>query len=294
MTTTPYSVLLYIPNLIGYSRVVFTLTSYALILWNAEAYWALATGLYLASFVGDLFDGWVARKLNQTSSFGGVLDMITDRCSTLGFLYILAETYRPVDEALFGDGMPAFRALFLALVLLDISCHWCQMYASLSCGQHHKSEEGNKERNFLVRWFYKYYWFFGYLCVGAEFTYVLLFLLQHVPDHLQGPELYEKPEKEKRGKYGTGRARPDAKRMALFGPTIDFTSRLIKVGQGSFKVGRLHMWNDISGGRTFTQGSTHPSHGTNGRLVDQKFQFGSTQTFRDGGNGTQINLTTHT
>lgn len=178
--TTAGDVLLYIPNVIGYSRVVFTLTSYALVLTDAESYWALATCLYLASFVGDLFDGWVARKLNQTSSFGGVLDMITDRCSTLGFLYILAETYRAVDESL---GAPYFRALFLALILLDISSHWCQMYASLSCGQHHKSEEGNKGRNFLVRWFYKYYWFFGYLCVGAEFTYILLFLLQHVPDH---------------------------------------------------------------------------------------------------------------
>ena len=183
MTTTASDVLLYIPNLIGYSRVVFTLTSFALILWNAESYWALAAVLYLASFVGDLFDGWAARKLNQTSSFGSVLDMITDRCSTLGFLFILAEIYRPVDDA---NGMPCFRALFLALVLLDISSHWCQMYASLSCGQHHKSEEGNKGRNFLVRWFYKYYWFFGYLCVGAEFTYILLFLLQYVPAEAQG------------------------------------------------------------------------------------------------------------
>ena len=183
--TTASDVLLYVPNLIGYSRVVLTLSSYALILWDVETYWGFATWLYLASFVGDLFDGWVARALHQTSSFGGVLDMITDRCSTLGFLYILAEIYRPIDEEQF-NGVPCFRALFLVLILLDISSHWCQMYASLSCGQHHKSEEGNRGRNFLVRWFYKYYWFFGYLCVGAEFTYILLFLLQHVPPQFQG------------------------------------------------------------------------------------------------------------
>jgi hypothetical protein len=48
------------------------------------------------------------------------------------------------------------------------------MHATLALGVHHKSEEGNADKNFLVRWFYRYYWFFGYLCCGAEFTYVLL------------------------------------------------------------------------------------------------------------------------
>jgi hypothetical protein len=49
------------------------------------------------------------------------------------------------------------------------------MHSSLALtGAHHKSLEGNKGKNFLVRWFYQYYWFFGYLCVGAELTYILL------------------------------------------------------------------------------------------------------------------------
>lgn len=183
-TVTAEDVLLYIPNLIGYGRIVCTLVSYALLLSDAPAYWGLATILYLSSFVGDLFDGWAARKLNQTSSFGGVLDMVTDRCSTAGWLYILAAVvYKPVDDAL---GGPYFGGTFLALILLDISSHWCQMYASLSAGgHHHKSEAGNEGRNFLVRWFYKYYWFFGYLCVGAEFTYILLLLQQYAPDAWQ-------------------------------------------------------------------------------------------------------------
>lgn len=50
--------------------------------------------LYLASFVGDLVDGHVARKFNQSSEFGGMLDMITDRCSTLGLLFSLSSEYR--------------------------------------------------------------------------------------------------------------------------------------------------------------------------------------------------------
>ena len=63
------------------------------------------------------------------------------------------------------------------LIILDISSHWCQMYSTTSLRQHHKSEEGNKGRFFLVRWYYLSYPFFGYCCVGAEFTYVAVYIL---------------------------------------------------------------------------------------------------------------------
>lgn len=178
---TANDVLCYIPNLIGYGRVA--LMAAALTLWlsntagDATTVY-LATLFYIAAFAGDLIDGWVARKLHQTSTWGGVLDMVTDRCSTAGLLVVLAtlEAY----------AAPMWRLIYVTLILLDVSSHWCQMYASLACNtdgqQHHKSEEANAGRNFLVRWFYKYYWFFGYLCVGTEFTYILLLLWPYVGD----------------------------------------------------------------------------------------------------------------
>jgi CDP-diacylglycerol--inositol 3-phosphatidyltransferase len=55
------------------------------------------------------------------------------------------------------------------------------MYSTSSLRQHHKSKDGNTGRNFLVRWFYEYYYFFGYLCVGAEFTYILSYATQYTP-----------------------------------------------------------------------------------------------------------------
>jgi CDP-diacylglycerol--inositol 3-phosphatidyltransferase len=173
---SPTDVLLYVPNLIGYSRVLLTLASLVLMLVDSSAYWNIAIFLYIASFVGDLFDGWVARKLQQTSSFGGVLDMMTDRCSTLGLLFVLGNVYQDKQGGVY------WQLTFLGVVLLDISSHWCQMYASLAAGAHHKSAAGNRGRNFLVRWFYQYYYFFGYLCVGAEFTYVLLYVLSFAAD----------------------------------------------------------------------------------------------------------------
>jgi CDP-diacylglycerol--inositol 3-phosphatidyltransferase len=52
------------------------------------------------------------------------------------------------------------------------------MYSTSALGVHHKSDEGNEGRNFLVRWFYKYYYFFGYCCVSAEFTYIIAYVIQ--------------------------------------------------------------------------------------------------------------------
>ena len=66
------------------------------------------------------------------------------------------------------------------LIILDISSHWCQMYSTTSLKQHHKSADGNEGRFFLVRWYYLSYPFFGYCCVGAEFTYVALYILARV------------------------------------------------------------------------------------------------------------------
>lgn len=39
----------------------------------------LCTLVYFISCILDVFDGMAARALNQTSKFGAVLDMVTDR-----------------------------------------------------------------------------------------------------------------------------------------------------------------------------------------------------------------------
>ena len=84
-------------------------------------------------------------------------------------------------------GVPLFQLSFLFLILLDISSHWCQMHSTMMSSvegkqqtRHHKSAESNADRNILVRLYYQYYWFFGYCCVGAEFTYICLYIRQYV------------------------------------------------------------------------------------------------------------------
>jgi phosphatidylglycerophosphate synthase len=89
---TAGDVLVYIPNLIGYLRVALTLTSIVLMICSPD-HWIIAIVCYVASFVGDLFDGMAARKFDQCSSYGGLIDMVTDRCSTAGLLCVLSREY---------------------------------------------------------------------------------------------------------------------------------------------------------------------------------------------------------
>lgn len=64
VVVTPEDVLVYVPNIIGYSRVVFTLLSLFLMMGFPQL-WLVATFLYIASFVGDLFGKWTKRTIQQ-------------------------------------------------------------------------------------------------------------------------------------------------------------------------------------------------------------------------------------
>jgi CDP-diacylglycerol--inositol 3-phosphatidyltransferase len=69
------NVFLFVPNLIGYVRVILAGAS----LYYMPHYQKTCTALYFVSCMLDAVDGQAARALGQTSKFGAVLDMVTDR-----------------------------------------------------------------------------------------------------------------------------------------------------------------------------------------------------------------------
>ena len=102
---------LFVPNLIGYVRVACAAAAFA----SSSEPWTFA-GWYALSYLLDAVDGPAARALGQASSFGALLDMVTDRACTAGLLAVLAA----------GDGPHA--GIWLGLMCLDIVSHWMQMY----------------------------------------------------------------------------------------------------------------------------------------------------------------------
>lgn len=60
---------------IGYTRVI--MAGFSLHYMSSHPIWC--TTLYVVSCLLDAVDGQAARALGQTSKFGAVLDMVTDR-----------------------------------------------------------------------------------------------------------------------------------------------------------------------------------------------------------------------
>ncbi|XP_044508705.1 CDP-diacylglycerol--inositol 3-phosphatidyltransferase 1-like [Mangifera indica] len=153
------SVYLYIPNIIGYVRVLMNCVAFAICFSDK---WVFSI-LYFVSFVCDAVDGWCARKFNQVSTFGAVLDMVTDRISTASLLVVLSQVYRP-------------SLVFLSLLALDISSHWLQMYSTFLMGKtSHKDVKDST--NWLFKAYYGNRMFMAYCCVSCEVLYITLFLI---------------------------------------------------------------------------------------------------------------------
>ncbi|KAK2511030.1 hypothetical protein Q9233_017267 [Columba guinea] len=90
-----------------------------------------AAALYGASAALDAVDGAVARRLNQGTRFGAMLDMLTDRLSSMCLLVNLALLY------------PATAALFQLSMALDVASHWLHMHCTtLEGGASHKDVGG--------------------------------------------------------------------------------------------------------------------------------------------------------
>ncbi|KAK3193881.1 hypothetical protein Dsin_025191 [Dipteronia sinensis] len=144
------SVYLYIPNIIGYIRVLLNVYAFAICF---SQKWVFST-LYFVSFVCDAVDGWCARKFNQVSTFGAVFDMVTDRISTACLLVILSQVYRP-------------GLVFVSLLALDIASHWLQMYSTFLVGKtSHKDVKDSS--SWLFRLYYGNRMFMGFCCVACE------------------------------------------------------------------------------------------------------------------------------
>jgi len=150
-------VYLYVPNLIGYVRVALALYAFGVALIDPRQ----TIACYFLSFVCDELDGRFARMLDQTSTLGAVLDMVTDRLGTTGLLLTLAVLY------------PRYILICVGLIFLDIFSHWFQMYSTLLIGA--ISHKDTKSASWLVRTYYQQRLFMGFCCVCCEVLYLCLY-----------------------------------------------------------------------------------------------------------------------
>jgi len=154
-------IFLWVPNLIGYVRVILACIS----LTYMKTHPKYCTATYVVSCLLDAFDGMAARALNQTSRFGAVLDMVTDRCTTSSLLVFLSSAY------------PSYALLFQGLISLDFSSHYFHMFSSLTSGSRsHKSV--TKEQSRILWSYYNNQRTLFLVCAGNELFFVCLYLIK--------------------------------------------------------------------------------------------------------------------
>ena len=73
---------------------------------------------YILSGLLDAFDGHAARALNQSTKFGAMLDMLTDRCATMCLLATLS-TFYPKWLFFFQLSMTIGKYIFIYCVYME-------------------------------------------------------------------------------------------------------------------------------------------------------------------------------
>jgi len=155
------SVWLYVPNLIGYARVIFAIASFVVIYDNP--WWFFV--FYSLSAWLDIADGYAARALDQCSRFGAILDMVTDRASTTCLIVVLSQFF------------PKYTHVFLFLIALDLVSHFAHIISSLSRGvKSHK--DVTEKQSWLLRMYYTSRLVLGFLCFGNEGFFIGLYCLK--------------------------------------------------------------------------------------------------------------------
>ncbi|KAL4811074.1 CDP-alcohol phosphatidyltransferase-domain-containing protein [Aspergillus unguis] len=163
---TTENVFLFTPNLIGYARIILALVSLHYMPYHPRT----CTLLYSTSYLLDALDGAAARHFNQSTRFGAVLDMVTDRCTTTCLLVFLASAF------------PRWSILFQGLISLDYSSHYVHMYATLAMGNGRGHKEVHGEWPWALRVYYSNSKILFAVCTLNELFFIALYLLSFSSD----------------------------------------------------------------------------------------------------------------
>jgi cardiolipin synthase len=79
-----------VPNILTYGRIVAVPVVAFLLIWGGDTARWFALGLYVLAAISDFLDGYLARKWQQQSALGRMLDPIADKVLVAVVLLVLA------------------------------------------------------------------------------------------------------------------------------------------------------------------------------------------------------------
>ena len=101
-----------IPNLLSLIRILL-IPVFAYLFYNDEKIWAVV--VLALSGLSDTFDGQIARKFNQVSALGKVLDPVADKLTQITIAIMLLIDFRAAENAM----IQAFGWVFLVFLIKE-------------------------------------------------------------------------------------------------------------------------------------------------------------------------------
>ncbi|KAL8846582.1 MAG: hypothetical protein Q9221_008348 [Calogaya cf. arnoldii] len=166
-TENTENIFLFWPNVIGayetacYSRIILAIAS----LYYMPLHPRTCSCLYSISCLLDALDGLAARHFDQSTRFGAVLDMVTDRCTTSCLLVFLSSAF------------PRWSIVFQGLISLDFASHYMHMYANLAMGSGQSHKKIDQSRSRLLHLYYNNRTVLFVFCLFNELFFIALYLL---------------------------------------------------------------------------------------------------------------------
>nr|XP_039249310.1 CDP-diacylglycerol--inositol 3-phosphatidyltransferase-like [Styela clava] len=159
-------VLLFIPNIIDFSRIILYFTAF----YFARTNYVITTSCFIVGIILDEFDGRAARYFHQESKLGAMLDIMTDRVGNVCLILNIVNFY------------PGYTLLFQLSVYVDIVGHWLYIHHSAFTGSYHQDMKGG---NYFLRHYYSNRMLLSLLVDGNEIFHLMLYLLHFT----EGPML---------------------------------------------------------------------------------------------------------
>ncbi len=94
--------MLNIPNLLTFFRLILIPIFVLVFLWDFNHHRLLSAAIFLIAAVTDWLDGFLARKLKQSSAFGAFLDPVVDKIMVAAALVLLVYEFHNVWIAIAG------------------------------------------------------------------------------------------------------------------------------------------------------------------------------------------------
>ena len=135
------NIFLLFPNIVTMTRtIVFLLSVYMVSIQKYALFWFV---IGVICNLADALDGYLARKRNECTQIGQILDFTFDRIALMALMFLLSLW------------LPAYWFIFFLVATLDVLAHYLHLKTVCENGERDHKKNQLTQASFCLRWYYK-------------------------------------------------------------------------------------------------------------------------------------------